>query len=402
MNIDFDINLQDFTYVLPDDRIASFGLPSRDQSKLLTYSNQEISDRQFNEIDTIIPAGSTLFFNNTKVIQARLQFFRATGAAIEIFLLNPAEKIDISKSLSSTSAAKWACMIGNLKRWKDDEVLNMGLQLGGISITLNAKLTNRKDRTVEFFWQGSQQASFGQIIDAIGSTPLPPYIKRPATPDDKARYQTVYSEFEGAVAAPTAGLHFTPELMQRLADKGVREEYVTLHVSSGTFQPIQTEYISDHPMHNERIHISAETIAAIIESEYIIPVGTTSMRTLESLYWFGHKLSNNEQAEFKIEKLYPYANAKSKLSRQEAMNAVQNYMENNKISHLSGETEIFIFPGYSFHVCQGLITNFHQPGSTLILLVAAFIGKNWKKIYQHALKKGYRFLSYGDSSILLP
>jgi S-adenosylmethionine:tRNA ribosyltransferase-isomerase len=402
MNIDFDISLQDYSYLLPENRIASFGLTTRDQSKLLTYANNTISDRLFNEIDAIIPPHSTLFFNNTKVIQARLQFYKTSGAAIEIFLLNPVQPSEISRALGSTIATTWKCLIGNFKKWKNDEVLELAFNIGDEPIELRAKLASRADRSVEFSFESQSSVSFGQIINSIGNTPLPPYIKRKAVPLDKTRYQTIYSEHEGAVAAPTAGLHFTPGLLQKLTETGIRQEYLTLHVGAGTFRPVQSENVVEHPMHNERIQVSRGNIEAVKEAEFIIPVGTTSMRTLESLYWYGHKLLKNKNAEFNIEKLYPYQHAGSEITLEQSMNALLAYMDSNALSNLTGETEIFIFPGYVFRSSHGLITNFHQPGSTLILLVAAFVGSSWQQIYQHAIKKNYRFLSYGDSSILLP
>ena len=402
MATDFGINLETYTYLLPEERIATHGLVNRDQSKLLTYANGEITDRKFNELKEVIPKNTTLFFNNTKVIQARLKFQRSTGATIEIFLLNPIEPIDISQALAATSTTQWHCMVGNLKKWKEGELLTQEVDINDQSLGLEARLLNKDQKIVEFDWPTGANISFGTIIDKAGNTPLPPYIKRKAEKIDKNRYQTVYSQLSGAVAAPTAGLHFTPELIKELAARGVKEEYLTLHVGAGTFQPIQTATVADHPMHNEKLLVTTGHIKSILAAKFIIPVGTTSMRTLESLYWFGQLLSHDPEADFKIKKLYPYEQHNPLLSRHEALMEVLNYMERNNLEQLIGETEIFIFPGYSFKICDGLITNFHQPGSTLILLVAAFVGDDWRKIYQHALAEDYRFLSYGDSSILLP
>lgn len=402
MKFDFNLDLASYTYQLPEDRIAIHGLKQRDHSKLLLYKNNKISDRIFNQITDLIPENSTLFLNNTKVIQARLKFLRASGAVIEVFLLSPVKPIEMSLSLASVVDVQWQCMIGNLKKWKTAEVLTLELQHNDQIFSLEARLIDRTSKIVAFSWPPSMNIAFATIIDMVGSTPLPPYIKRKVEAEDKQRYQTVYSELSGAVAAPTAGLHFTPNIIKILEQKGVKTEYLTLHVGAGTFQPIQTTEVADHPMHNEKIYVTADHIKTLLESDFVISVGTTSMRTLESLFWYGQLLQNDSNAPFNVNKLSPYEHHEPLLTKEQALLNVLEYMDKKQIKVLKGETEIFIFPGYSFKICDGLITNFHQPGSTLILLVAAFIGDDWKKIYQHALANDYRFLSYGDSSILLP
>ena len=289
----------------------------------------------------------------------------------------------------------WQC-----QKWKEDIPLVRELNIDDNKITLQANIHDREKRQIQFSWN-DDSISFSEIVEASGKVPLPPYLNRQPEEDDKPRYQTVYSAHDGAVAAPTAGLHFTPEILKSLADRGIKESFLTLHVSAGTFQPIKTENILEHPMHSEQMVVDRQSIQSVVEAEgNIIAIGTTSMRTLESLYWFGVRLINGDE-DFSIQKLEPYQ-SKHEVSRSEAFSAILKWMDKNELSQVIGTTEIFIFPGYQFRVCDGLITNFHQPGSTLILLVAAFIGEDWRKVYQEADTNGYRFLSYGDSSFLLP
>ncbi|WP_375596904.1 S-adenosylmethionine:tRNA ribosyltransferase-isomerase [Roseivirga seohaensis] len=396
-----EINLSNYTYSLPDERIAKYPLAKRDQSKLLHYHNGLIEHKSFKDIEALIPDQSTLFFNNTKVIPARLIFHKSTGAQIEIFLLKPISPSPIlSVVMEERETVIWECMIGNVKKWKDDIPLVRQLTIGEKNITLSASIHDRESRQIQFSWS-DDSISFSEIVEASGKVPLPPYLNRQPEEDDKPRYQTVYSAHDGAVAAPTAGLHFTPEILKSLADRGIKESFLTLHVSAGTFQPIKTENILEHPMHSEQMVVDRQSIQSVVEAEgKIIAIGTTSMRTLESLYWFGVRLMNGNE-NFAIEKLEPYQSPQ-KASRLEAFSAILKWMDKNELSQVIGTTEIFIFPGYQFRVCDGLITNFHQPGSTLILLVAAFIGEDWRKVYQEADTNGYRFLSYGDSSFLLP
>lgn len=391
------IHIQEYTYPLPEDRIAFQPLSQRDESKLLVYKDNKIEHRIFKNLSDFLPENSLLIFNDTKVIPARLHFQKDSGAEIEIFLLNPVapEKLLVTAMLAKNECS-WRCTIGNLKRWKDGQILSK--KIGNTDLTVS--ITNRSESIVEFAWPGDQ--TFSEIITGAGTTPLPPYIKRAAEKDDTTRYQTIYSHHEGAVAAPTAGLHFTEKVFKSLRNKGIEHDFLTLHVSAGTFQPVKAENALEHVMHYEQVTIERQTIDNLINSlKLVIAVGTTSMRTLESVYWFGVKLLSNPNADFSITQHDPYDQPGS-ISTIDALRAVTVYMDSKGIKSLTGTTSIFIYPGYRFRVCQGLITNFHQPGSTLMLLVAAFIGKSWKEVYNQALDQGYRFLSYGDSSLLLP
>lgn len=391
------ININEYTYELPDDRIAYQPLANRDESKLLVYRQGKIDHEIFKSLPDFIPAGSLLIFNDTKVIPARLHFQKESGADIEIFLLNPVSPDTLlASAMLVKNACTWHCAIGNLKRWKDGQVLSKAPN----GITLTASLANRTEGLIEFSWPGNQ--TFSEIITAAGNTPLPPYIKRAAKQEDTVRYQTIYSNHEGAVAAPTAGLHFTEQVFSGLKSKGVDREFLTLHVSAGTFQPVKAENALDHVMHHEQITVKRETIEKLLKHlQKIIPVGTTSMRTLESLYWFGVKLIASGGAEFTITQHDPYQLPDS-VSPADSLRAILSHMDSNRLMSITGSTSIFIYPGYRFRLCNGLITNFHQPGSTLMLLVAAFIGGQWRNVYAQALSRDYRFLSYGDSSLLLP
>jgi S-adenosylmethionine:tRNA ribosyltransferase-isomerase len=399
---EIQINLSEYTYDLADEKIAKYPLAERDQSKLLFYQQGAIVHRNFKDVVELIPAKTTLFFNNTKVIPARLIFNKKTGAQIEIFLLKPfLPSTILSIVMEEKQSVAWECMVGNFKKWKDDNPLERVLTLNGSQVSLKAYVHDRNKRLIRFEWNDAS-ISFAEIVEASGKVPLPPYLNRAAEESDKPRYQTVYSQHDGAVAAPTAGLHFTPEILKALENKGICESFLTLHVSAGTFQPIKAENILEHPMHSEQLVVTKESIADVVAAEdKIIAVGTTSMRTLESLYWFGVRLMNGNEV-FVIQKLEPYQDYESLPSRKSAFEAILSWMEINNLNQIIGTTEIFIFPGYEFRVCDGLITNFHQPGSTLILLVAAFIGADWKKLYDQALENNYRFLSYGDSSLLMP
>ncbi len=394
-----EINLKDYHYTLPDHRIAKYPLENRDHSRLLHYAAGSIDDKRFYELPDLLPKDALLVFNNTRVIPARLIFQKETGAQIEIFLLQPlAPSTVIPIAMETTAAATWQCMIGNAKRWKEDQKLTRELTINHQTVTLTA--SRKEGNAVQLEWTGAD-VRFVDIVEAAGQVPLPPYLNRKATDEDKPRYQTVYSKKEGAVAAPTAGLHFTDEVLQNLSRRGIHQEYLTLHVSAGTFQPIKVDDVTQHPMHSEQIIITLENINRLMEAEKIIVVGTTSMRTLESLYWYGVKILNGNTV-FSLKKLVAYQSYEHLPSREESLAAVKNLMLTEGKTELIGETEIFIFPGYEFKMCDGLITNFHQPGSTLILLIAAFVGEDWKKIYDHALSGDYRFLSYGDSSLLVP
>ncbi|REG82263.1 S-adenosylmethionine:tRNA ribosyltransferase-isomerase [Algoriphagus antarcticus] len=395
------IDLTAYEYTLPEEKIAKFPLAKRDASKLLHYKDGEISHLNFSNIPDLLPADTLLVYNDTKVIPARLIFQRETGARIEIFLLQPVLPTTvIPEIMLAKHPVVWETMIGNAKKWKDGEILKGLIPFNDGTITLQARLIDRATRQVEFSWDNAEVA-FVDVVEARGEVPLPPYLNRKPVEEDKSRYQTVYSEKEGAVAAPTAGLHFTPEIFEQLRLKGIMEAQVTLHVSAGTFQPIKASQVTEHPMHSEQIHISRKTIELIISHlGKVVTVGTTSVRTLESLYWYGVKLLEGKGEDLKIEKLFPYENRRSLPAAKESYAAILTYMNEKSLETIMGTTEIFIFPGYEFKIVKGLITNFHQPGSSLILLIATILGEDWKRVYDEALANEYRFLSYGDSSLL--
>lgn len=393
-----NINLQDYQYNLPQEKIAKAPLANRSDSKLLIYRKGEISHSVFRNLPENLPKNSHLVFNDTKVIPARLHFFKETGALIEIFLLEPiVPTSEVASAMLVKNSCQWRCMIGNLKKWKENTMLSK--EIGDSSFELQAKIVDRENQIVEFNW--SADLEFVHVVEAAGKIPLPPYIKREVTSEDQERYQTVYSQHEGAVAAPTAGLHFDALVEAELKKTKVKMDYVTLHVSAGTFQPVKEKNAVDHKMHAEQIVITKETILNLLDSINTIAVGTTSMRTLESLYWYGVKLLKDQNATFFIHKLDPYESDENP-TQKEALQAILDYMDHAYLNTLTGTTEIYILPGYQFRVCNGLITNYHLPGSTLMLLVSAFVGESWKSIYKEALDNEYRFLSYGDSSLLLP
>lgn len=383
------INLKDYTYVLPETRIADHPATERGLSKLLVYKQGDISHHRFVNIIDQIDKEATLVFNDTKVIPARIVMHKQTGARIEIFLLEPISPSAAHEAVMiSENTCSWKCMIGNAKKWK------IGTTLSHQSLEMSA--TRMSADEVRFDWKG---ITFSELLGEIGKIPLPPYIEREVDEVDKERYQTVYSKMNGAVAAPTAGLHFTEDILAQLPSRGILTEYVTLHVSAGTFQPIKSDDITEHPMHNEQVWVKRDTIQTLLSNKQTIVVGTTSMRTLESLYWFGVKLQNGEK-DFFIGKDTPYS--LEPIDKIKALENILSFMDENNLSEIGGQTEIFIYPGYTFKMCDGLITNYHMPSSTLVLLVAAFIGKDWRRVYQAALDNDYRFLSYGDSSLLIP
>lgn len=395
------IDLKEYEYTLPEERIAKFPLEKRDASKLLHVQDNQIKHLHFYDLSDLLPADTLLVYNDTKVIPARLIFQRETGARIEIFLLQPiAPTTVIPEIMLAKHPVIWETMIGNAKKWKDGEILKGQVHVIGQEIVLSARLIDREKKAVEFSWDDAEIA-FVDLVEASGEVPLPPYLNRKPNADDKSRYQTVYSKKEGAVAAPTAGLHFTDEIFEKLRAKGIQETQVTLHVSAGTFQPVKAENVLEHPMHSEQIHINRETIEKLLAQKgKTVAVGTTSVRTLESLFWFGVKLLEGKNEAFVIEKLFAYEARAVVPTKEESLEAVLDLMKKNGLESIWGTTEIFIFPGYQYRMIDGLITNFHQPGSTLILLIAAILGDNWKSVYQEALNKDYRFLSYGDSSLL--
>lgn len=396
------IRLTDYDYDLPQERIAKYPLP-RGTAKLLHYQQGKLNHLQFPAIQNLLDSQHLLVVNNTKVLPARMHFFKDTGAQIEIFLLSPQQPTPvITAAMLVQKECVWECTIGNFKRWKADVSLTKEVRLeNGETVQLTATFADRENRLVRFTWE--EAVAFVDLVEAAGKTPLPPYIKREADESDKSNYQTVYSKNEGAVAAPTAGLHFTDQILETLHEAGVEQEEVTLHVGAGTFQPIKVDNALEHDMHQEQIEVTLANLKALKSGKKVVAVGTTSMRTLESVYWYGVKLLKGMGKEFYIEKLFPYQFATAELpSLVEAIDAIEEFMEAQGVERIMGETQIFIFPGYPFQVCKGLITNFHMPHSTLLLLIAAFIGEDWKKVYQEAFDQDYRFLSYGDSSFLEP
>ncbi|MBK5279177.1 MAG: S-adenosylmethionine:tRNA ribosyltransferase-isomerase [Bacteroidia bacterium] len=394
--MDQHINIKDYSYDLPAERIALHPLLNRDQSKLLVYNAGEINHVLFASLADHLPKNALLFFNDTKVIPARLFFQKQSGSTIELFLLNPIVPSLLQLAMETRGYVSWKCTIGNLKRWQDDSVLTRNLG----NIEIQARLENREHGIVNFSWT-PLKSSFAEVVNTFGVTPLPPYIKRDAEQSDRERYQTVYSQYDGAVAAPTAGLHFTKKVFEDIERKGIETDFLTLHVSAGTFQPVKVKNAVEHEMHSEQVIVNRKNIENLLSDKTIIAVGTTSARTLESLYWYGVKLIQDSKADFTINQIEPYQ-LPSHHSKKAAFAAVAKKMAMENMETIAGKTSIYILPGYSFKVCEALITNFHQPGSTLMLLVAALIGDDWKKIYSQAIKGDYRFLSYGDSSLLIP
>ena len=410
-----EILIEDYNYPLPDERIAKYPLAARDQSKLLVYKDGNISEDVFCRVGNHIPSDSLLVYNNTRVIQARLVFHKlqedgTQGARIEIFCLEPILPHDYQLSLGSTVGCTWKCMIGNAKKWKSGP-LSLTTQLpAGEQVTLSAERGEQTGNTfaVQFSWQSADEEfhpSFAEILESVGELPIPPYLNRKTEESDKTTYQTVYSKIKGSVAAPTAGLHFTDKVLNELYEQGIKTAEVTLHVGAGTFQPVKVANANEHPMHTEVIAVTRQTIETIIEHlGRIVAVGTTSMRTLESLYYIGTQLLNPDR-EIKSSKLFkvaqfdPYNQAYT-YSSKEALQAIVNYLDSHQLDTLHAETQIMIKPGYTFRIVEQLITHFHQPKSTLLLLVSAFVGGDWHSIYDYAMTHDFRFLSYGDSSIL--
>jgi S-adenosylmethionine:tRNA ribosyltransferase-isomerase len=402
-----ELNLEQFNYELPDDKISKFPLAQRDQSKLLVFRNSKIEVTTFENIAKFLPKDSHLVFNNTKVIPARLFFQNKTGANIEILLLQPFDN-EYAKSFSETKSSTWECMIGNKKKWKPNEVLHKSVVFENIKIDINVESINSEKNILKFEWKSNEnELTFAELLQYLGEIPLPPYLNRKPTISDSDTYQTVYSKINGAIAAPTAGLHFTNNTFESLANSNISTQFITLHVGAGTFLPIKEKNVINHKMHREQIIFHKQEIETLIEKiEKIIPVGTTSMRALESLFWFGVKIQEsnavlNEKVDFFIEKLYPYI-CREITSPTDSLKTILNYMNMNQLEVIIGETEILIVPSYSFKLCKGIITNFHQPQSTLLLLISALVGEYWKSIYEFALNNNFRFLSYGDSSLLLP
>ena len=397
------IAIADFDYPLPDDRIAKFPLERRDQSKLLVYRGGNIEESRFDHVPELLPPDTLLIFNNTKVIHARLFFRKPTGSTIEVFCLEPFQ-MPVALSFEQRGHCTWNCFIGNNKKWKEGS-LSRQLDIHGQSVTLTA--TRRKAVgnawIVDFDWDGG--LSFAELIDQAGVIPLPPYLHREAVSSDNERYQTVYALHQGSVAAPTAGLHFSPEVFEALRQKGIATDFITLHVGAGTFKPVSTPTIGEHEMHVEKIEISRSNIECILNhlGHTVIPVGTTTVRTIESVYWFGVKLSRNSKLDaMHVMQWDPYELESLSVSTEHAYKNVLQWMDEQGIEQLEGDTQLMIAPGYRYHVISGLITNFHQPKSTLLLLVSALVGDAWKECYRYALDHQFRFLSYGDSCLFLP
>ncbi len=385
-----EIRINDFDYGLPEEKIAQSAAEPRDSSKLLHYRKGDIADHVFRDLPDLIPSGATLFFNDAKVIPARILLKNSTGARIEVFLLQP-HAADYFTAINARHTVEWTCLVGKRKKWKPGEVLEANVG----EVRLQVRQEN--EQVVRFSWNG--EWPFLHVLEHLGKMPLPPYIKHESGEDDRVRYQTVYSRTPGSVAAPTAGLHFTADVFSRLKDHQVDSQYLTLHVSAGTFLPVKTENALEHVMHTEMFSVRKETLESMSEAKHIIAVGTTSCRVLESLYWCGVNILRKDREPFRIPQ-FPSADAMPESN--EALRALIGYCHANQLDEIQGETSIMITPGYRFRFIKGLVTNFHQPKSTLLLLIAAFIGENWKKVYQHALAENYRFLSYGDSSFLEP
>ena len=394
-----EIRIEDYTYDLPEGRIAKFPLERREASKLLIYEDGEIGERHFYDVPAMLEPDMMLVFNNTKVIYARVLFQKTTGAVIEVFCLEPHSPADYVQSFASYGRCEWKCMVGNLKKWKEGTIY-CHYQVNGVDYRLAATLKSREenDVIVEFTWDAS--LSFSEVLECCGRIPIPPYLNRDSGEDDKIRYQTVYSKNEGSVAAPTAGLHFSVPVLDALREKGVAIEELTLHVGAGTFRPVKSETIGGHDMHTEHISVRREVISRLYHHpEKIVAVGTTSGRTLESLYWMGVKRLTGVDDFNSLEQWEVYSLPAS-YSVREAMGALLTWFDEHDTELLKAKTTIIIVPGYTYRVISAMFTNFHQPQSTLLLLVAAAIGEDWRKVYDYALARDFRFLSYGDSSFL--
>ena len=399
------IKISDYNYPLPDERIAKYPIAQRDHSKLLVYRHGEVGEDTFYNITKYLPEGALMIFNNTKVIQARLHFRKETGALIEVFLLEPAEPTDYELMFQQMERCSWLCLVGNLKKWKEG-TLRRTFEVKGRQLTLCAERKHEQGTShwIELTWD-NPDVSFAEILEAVGELPIPPYLNRKTEEGDKTTYQTVYSKIKGSVAAPTAGLHFTNDVLQSIDAHGVEREELTLHVGAGTFKPVKSEEIEGHSMHTEYISVRRQTLQKLIaHGGAAIAVGTTSVRTLESLYYMGCKLAQNpdlSEQQLHVNQWEPYETTPT-LTAVEALQNVLDYLVRNDLGVLHSSTQIIIAPGYEYKIVKILVTNFHQPQSTLLLLVSAFVKGDWRKIYDYALSHDFRFLSYGDSSILIP
>lgn len=398
-----DLRIQDYTYLLPDERIAKYPLQERDTSKLLVYKNGAITEDTYRNIATHIPEGALMIFNQAKVVHARLLFKKSSGGAIEVFCLSPHEQYaDIQTAMQQRGYVQWECLVGGASKWKDGMVLQLGSDVP--KFTLSATIAERRQGSyiLHMDWDDAS-LTFAEVLHHVGKVPLPPYLHRQAEISDETTYQTVYAKEEGSVAAPTAGLHFTNEVLNNLTQKNIETAFVTLHVGAGTFIPVKSETMQQHNMHAEWIEVTRSTILQLAwAAGNIVAVGTTSLRTIESLYWIGNKLLNGEPLnlhEIAVNQWDPYE-TKNENSVADALHAVIAYMDVHHLERLVTRTQILIAPGYKFRIINGLVTNFHQPESTLLLLVAAMTGEDWRKVYDHAMNNNYRFLSYGDGCLL--
>ncbi|MFA7044278.1 MAG: S-adenosylmethionine:tRNA ribosyltransferase-isomerase [Bacteroidales bacterium] len=416
------IRIEDYTYSLEDERIAKFPVEPRDASKLLIYRKGNISEAIFRDLPNHLEEKGMLVYNNTRVIHARLFFHKETGARIEVFCLEPLTPADYAQNFQSTESCEWLCMVGNLKKWKKEK-LERELCVNGKRIQLTAEklTTENKAHRIRFTWQdldpveNGDKLIFGDLLEAAGQLPIPPYLNRATEASDEITYQTVFSKIEGSVAAPTAGLHFTPEVLSAIDQKNILRTEVTLHVGAGTFQPVLSEQIADHVMHSEFISVDRSFLLTLIHHiGHITAVGTTSVRTLESLYWFGYKLIKSPEIhpdEWTLDQWYAYKQMTAieesphniNVDAKDALKALVRYLDQNGLEVFTASTRLLIAPGFRFHIVNAMLTNFHQPNSTLLLLVSAFLGGDeWKKVYDYALSHQFRFLSYGDSSLLVP
>ena len=427
------LRISDYNYHLPDERIAKFPLPQRDHSKLLVYRHGEVTDDLFFHLPDYLPKGALMVFNNTKVIQARIHFRKETGALIEVFLLEPAAPTDYELMFQTKGRCSWYCLVGNLKKWKEGTLTRtftpqptpLNPQPSPLTIKATRGPQHGTSHRIDFEWESLPPASplsFAEVIDAVGELPIPPYLNRETQESDKTTYQTVYSKIKGSVAAPTAGLHFTPEVLSAIDARGIDREELTLHVGAGTFKPVKCEDVAQHEMHTEYIAVRRQTIEKLLAHDcQAIAVGTTSVRTLESLYWMGLKLLRNpdlsedelhvsqweayerEEGKVKSEKLATaIGREEGKVKSESCIQALLAWYDRNGVDVLHSSTQIMIAPGYDYKIVKMLVTNFHQPQSTLLLLVSAFVHGDWRRIYDYALASDFRFLSYGDSSLLIP
>lgn len=406
--IDKDITsfpISDFNYDLPDSSVAKYPLAKRDQSKLLFWESGVITDHTFSELPGLLPDRSVLVFNNTRVIRARLNFVKSTGAVIEVFCLEPLVPHDYIHSFAQTSSCRWKCIVGNKKRWKN-ELLQLQVKPDSHSITLSAEMLGELDGgfEIKFSWD-NPHFTFSEILEAAGKIPIPPYLHRDSEEIDLTAYQTVYSKIKGSVAAPTAGLHFTDRVLLALVKRKISCKELTLHVGAGTFQPVRSDTIGEHLMHTEFFSVKRSLISQLITHPgSVIAVGTTSVRTLESLYWIGCKILQNpciEPGQLPVTQWEPYQDAVEHIEAKEALRAILEWMDSGERLSLETATRIMIVPGYQFRIIRGLVTNFHQPQSTLLLLISAILGDDWQRVYAHALSGGYRFLSYGDANLYM-